>query len=121
MGVTAILLIMCIVGVNLFFRHTLTIMWFSCKLLISVMVYFQVRDVIHTSIGTDPLGIQSALFGSNIATVEMSMSILNDLIKSKIFSLVDFVCPICMPHTPEPIVEIELSPWVHWIGNTLFI
>jgi hypothetical protein len=121
--VTAIPLILCIVGVNLFFRHALAIMWFSVKIVLSVVVYFQIREVVYGYVGTDPLGIDATLFGVNGPTLQLTMSIGKELVKSQALAFVGALCPTCFPTPPPipPVVEIETSPWVHWMGSTLFI
>ena len=123
MYVTVIPLIVCVVGVNLFFRHTMSIVWFCCKLMISVMVYLQFRDLIYSSIGTDPLGLEAALFGVDTHIFEVSMSTAHEFMKYKTLTFIDSICPICFASPPiaEPIIEEEMSPWVHWMGSTLFI
>jgi hypothetical protein len=106
---TIVPMMVCLVCVNLFFRHFVAITWFSVKLLLSVVVYAHVRHIFIESIGDNPLPIDS-LLGLATGTFEFSRSLGMQIFKSRAFTAFEAACPTCFPSTtnkhkpiiPEP-------------------
>jgi hypothetical protein len=98
---TIVPVMVCLIGVNLFFRHFVAITWFSVKLLISVIVYANIRDIFTETIGNNPLHIDSNLLGLAAGTFEFSRSLGMQIVKSRAFTALEAACPICFPHTTD--------------------
>jgi hypothetical protein len=98
---TIIPVMVCLIGVNLFFRHFVAITWFSVKVLISVVVYSNIRYTFVETIGSNPLPIDSNLFGLATGTFEFSRSLGLQIAKSRAFAALEATCPICFPHPPD--------------------
>jgi hypothetical protein len=123
---TAVPLLICVVGVNLFFRHIVNVTWFTIKLLISIMVYTHVKELVSSSIGTDPMGIEQALFGVT-AICARSTRIGHMIIKSHALIAVRTICPKCfaLPDVLEEPEELHETPineddtsWMSWARTT---
>ena len=112
---TVIPLAACLLGVHLFFRHFVTIVWFTVKLFVAVLIYLQIREVMVSTIQTSTnWSLESALFGLPQGTLNTAASLGFKIIKSNfIFTLRD-----AFTHNNFP---QDSSPWVDWIDDTLFI
>ena len=118
--------LICIVLVNLFFRHAFQVIWFSVKVLLAIGLYLQVKETVDNSIGI--LGIEAGLFGIATGAIQLSSSRAKELLRTNVISVIEGVCPGCLPPAPvppeepeEPIgdrAEDEDSSWMNWIRNT---
>ena len=105
-GYAVVPIVICVVSVHLIFRHFFKIIWFSFKLVLSLLLYVQVRDVVSSFVGTDLLSFDSSLFGLPSGTIEISKSIGMNLVKTRVIANLVAVCPTCFPPpTPDPIQD----------------
>jgi hypothetical protein len=121
----------CVIMVHFICRHFFSIAWLSVKIFISLLVYVQIRDVVASFVGQDPLSIESSVFGIPSGTLELTRSLAMGLVKSRIYSTVLASCPACLPkpvppvQEPYPVQEDESPPlqeddkttelsWVDW-------
>ena len=117
---TAIPLVMCLIGVHLIFKHFLTFVWWSVKILLAGVIYLHVRDAISPYIVTDPLSIESTLLGVPAGTIKLAASIGFDLVKTRSLVAVAAACPNCFPLPLKTVQEEDTkSPWGTWVENTL--
>ena len=76
----------CVVGVHLMFKHFFSLIWFSMKFCLALVLYIQIRGVVVTFIEKDPLSIEYRLFGIPSGTLEYTKSIGIGIIKARVFS-----------------------------------
>ena len=124
-------IMVCVIIVHFICRHFISIVWLSVKIFISLLVYVQIRDVVASFVGQDPLSIESSVFGIPSGTLELTRSVAMGLVKSRIYSIVLASCPACLPkpvppvEEPYPVQEDESLPlqeddkttelsWVDW-------
>ena len=124
-------IMVCVIIVHFICRHFISIVWLSVKIFISLLVYVQIRDVVASFVGQDPLSIESSVFGIPSGTLELTRSLAMGLVKSRIYSTVLASCPACLPkpvppvEEPYPVQEDESLPlqeddkttelsWVDW-------
>jgi len=112
-------LVMCLIGVHLFFRHFLTFMWWSVKMLLAGVLYLHTRELIHSYIGTDTLSIESTLLGVPTGTIKLAASVGFGIAKARIMVAVAAACPSLFPLPMPPNEETENSSWGTWVENTL--
>jgi len=125
---TAVPILLCITGIHLIFRHFFSIAWFSVKLLISLLIYVQIRDYISKFIGPDIFSVESSVFGVPSGTLQLTASIGLQLVKARMISTILTVCPTCFTEVkkyPTPPVKEESVPteeesissssWVDWM------
>ena len=98
---TIVPIMVCLIGVNLFFRHFVSITWFLVKLLISVIIYANVRDIFIETIGNNPLHIDSNLLGLAAGSFEFSRALGVHIVKSRAFAALEAACPICFPQNTD--------------------
>ena len=123
---TFIPVVLCFVAVNLFFRHIISIIWFSVKLLLAGVVYINIRNVIKTSLPDDPLYIESMVLGIQPGTIEFVSSQGMQVVVNRSLLVLATVCPTCFPPPtppppPPPTVSLHDGHWVNWIDNILAI
>ena len=126
--VTIIPILICVVLVNLFFRHAFSVLWFSFKGLLAVGIYMQVKEVIESSISQDHLGIETGLFGIAAGVLQLSSTKANEILRANALLAIAGVCPMCVPipkaqeEQPEPplgvITNDEDLSWMNWVRNT---
>jgi hypothetical protein len=105
-GYTAIPLLLCLVGVHLFFKNFFRVAWFSIKALVAVGVYLHIRELIWGYLGKDPLKIESTIFGVPVGTLEATRLIGTEIAKKYILTGIATVCPNCFPERPPPVENI---------------
>ena len=112
---TVIPLAMCLFGVHIFFRHFVTIMWFTVKLCVAVIIYLQIRELMTSTLQTSTnWSLEYSIFGVPHGTLNTAASLGFKIIKSKfIFTVRE---AFFQNNSPQ-----ESSPWVDWIDDTLFI
>ena len=112
---TVIPLAVCLFGVHLFFRHFVTIAWFSVKLCVAVLVYLQIRNAVTSALETStPWAIESALFGVPSGTLNTAASLGFSIIKAKGIT-------ILREAYARKKSAPESTSWVDWMNDTLFI
>ena len=128
---TMVPLLLCVVAVHLVFRHAVTLVWFTLKLVIAVGVYVEVKHFVESSVGIDSFRLQALVFGMAGGAMEMSRTIGSDLLKQRAMLLLSSACPSCFPWAepgpepepePEPVAtpepeEVDTS-WISWIRST---
>jgi hypothetical protein len=132
--ITIIPFVVCIIGVNFFFRHFLWVTWYATKILISAMLYTQVKQVVYTSVGIDPMGFEAYLFGVANGALDMSKIMGRNIVGLRVLGAVAEVCPKCIPllfpygpdeirepeevQDPEEISEVvedeDNTSWMNW-------
>ena len=112
---TVVPLAMCLLGVHIFFRHFVTIAWFSVKFCVAGLVYLQIRDVVTSAVHVNTQwSIESALFGVPAGTLNTAVVLGFNILKSKcLFTLREAYSRHIPPQEP--------TPWVDWMKDTLFI
>ena len=100
----AVPVVICFVFVHLFFRHLVSVLWFTFKAALAIGIYLQCKDVIDNSIGLDPFGIESRVFGTAAGTLSFSSEIAKELIRKKTKHALSMVCPMCVSQV-EPADE----------------
>ena len=123
---TAIPIMFCMAEIHLIFEHFFSIAWFSVKLLISLLIYVQIRDNISKFLGPDPYSVESSIFGVPPGTLQLSASIGFHLVKARILSTIFETgwCPTCFVKEESVPVEKEgfvSSLWVDWMSNIIEI
>jgi hypothetical protein len=121
---TVVPLLGVVIGVNLFFRHAISVLWFTVKLLISVMIYTHIKEVLHTSIGSDPM--ESMLLGITNGTLQMSQMMGREIMKSQLAAFTTAIYPNLFPdvgeqeevHEETSIDEEDIS-WINWVRNII--
>ena len=112
---TVVPLAVCLFGVHVFFRHFVTIAWFSAKLCVAGLVYLQIRDVVTNAVRTNTQwSLESALFGVPSGTLHTAAALGFKIVKAK--------CLVALseaysPNTPPQ----ESTPWTDWMRDTLFM
>jgi hypothetical protein len=118
---TAVPMVLCLVGVEFFFRNVLTIAWLGTKVAIAGLVYIQVREAVKESFGKDPLCIESRLFGVPPGTINAVALLGIHVAKKRVLSGIGSVCPNCVkslpPPPPPPPAVAESETWVGWISD----
>jgi hypothetical protein len=110
---TAIPMVVCLVGVELFCRNFIRLALFSVKVAAAGLVYIQVREFVRSSFGADPLCIESRLFGVPPGTINTVMSIGLHVVKARVLGSIQAVCPKCIMSIPPPVEESE--QWGTWL------
>ena len=114
----------CVVAIHFMFKHLFSMLWFSAKLVLSLLLYVQIRDVVLTFIEKDPLSIEYKLFGMPSGTLEFTKSIGVEVMKARVFSTMMMICPdwfaLLMKNTNRPIEDIppgngEASSYDTWL------
>lgn len=108
---TALPLVASILGVNLFFRHFRWFVWTAVKAGMAVMVYTQVRGVMLSHLGPDPLNLESAVFGVPAGTLYLSASLGLHVAKTRAAAALASACPACLPAAPAPAPPPPLPAW----------
>jgi hypothetical protein len=99
---TGIPLVLCFIAVNLFFRHIITVTWFSMKLAIAGMVYISARQFIITSMPDNPISIDSTLLDIPPGTIDIVSSAGMQLITTHATAIFKNACPSCFTPPPPP-------------------
>jgi hypothetical protein len=120
---TAVPMVLCLLGVEVFFRNFLTLAWLGVKVAIAGLVYIHIREVVQWSFGTDPLCIESRLFGMPAGTINAIALIGLHVAKTRVIGGVRSVCPTCLTPVPlPPPPEAKGSEkWGAWMEDTLSI
>ena len=112
---TVVPLAVCLLAVHMFFRHFVTIAWFSVKLCVAALVYLQIRDVMTSAVQTNTQwSIESALFGVPPGTLNTAVMLGFNILKSK--SLFTLKEAYAHHTTPQ-----ESTLWVDWMADTLLM
>jgi len=119
---TVIPMVLCLLSVNFFFKNFLVLAWWCMKVAIAGLVYIQVRQVVMSSFGADPLCIESRLLGVPAGTINAVASLGLHVAKTRVLGSVRAWCPTCMtPPPPPPPAVNEPEQWVTWISDGLYM
>jgi len=112
---TVVPLAVCLFSVHIFFKHFVTIAWFSVKLCVAVLVYLQIRNAVTSVLETSPpWSIESAVFGVPPGTLNAAAMLGFSIIKSRATVF------LRETYTHSKPVQ-ESTSWVNWIDDTLLI
>jgi hypothetical protein len=121
---TGVPVVLCFIAVTLFFRHITTVIWFSVKLSMALVVYLQVRGIIASSIeGDDPLSIEATVLGIPPGTIANASSSAVQLVATHAIGILTTACPSCfpVPIPPPPPPTTPEGEWVNWVDSILAI
>jgi len=131
MAIAIIPIIICLAGIHLIFRNFFTITWFSFKIVLSLLVYVQIRDVVSSYISSNVESFEYKTFGIPTGTIEMTANLGLQIVKSHVLSTISSICPTCFvgfnahqePEVPvEPLQEENPTvtfSWVEWISDLI--
>jgi len=119
---TVVPIAVCLLGVHLFFRHFVTIMWFSVKLLVAILVYLQLRVIVSSFLQTSrPWSLEETLFNLPTGTINTASVLGFRILKTKTLLFIHECYSGCNLWGPTTIPPEEYTSWVDWIGYTIFI
>jgi len=108
---------LCLLGVHLLFRNIFTILFFSVKVVISLIVYMHIRTLVSTAV--HPYSFESVIFGVPAGTLHAPLTVGLQIIQAKTLIAVTSICPRCFPKSIPPPTPpyVSQSPWIDWMKD----
>jgi len=94
--------VLCLLAVHFLFRNIFSLIWFSVKGALAMIVFVHIRQLVVEYMEVDPVSVGSTFFGVSTETLQLTTYLALRLLKHKTTSVVKQICPSCFPSPPPP-------------------
>jgi hypothetical protein len=99
---SALPFVLCLLAVHLFFRNIFSLIWFSVKGVLAMIVFIHIRQLVAEYMEEDLGSMNMTFFGVSTETLQITTYFALRLLKTKTTSVVKQICPSCFPPPPKP-------------------